>query len=80
VLHFKLEGADRYRVFYGKNSDIKSAASFLYNRIKNQESVLFLYFHIKQEMPVGFAQLYPSFSSVDMKKILIFNDLYVDAS
>jgi ribosomal protein S18 acetylase RimI-like enzyme len=71
---------DAYRVFYKKPSDIKSAESFLYNRIKNQESVIFLYFHHKQEVPVGFTQLYPSFSSVGMNKIFILNDLYVDES
>jgi len=32
------------------------------------------------EQPVGFAQLYPSFSSVALKRVILLNDLFVAAA
>ena len=32
---------------------------------------------MKGELTIGFTQLYPSFSSLSLKKVLILNDLYV---
>ena len=69
---------DKYRVFYEQESDLKGAAEFLMRRIDNNESIIFLATYDK--IPVGFIQLYTSFSSVSMKPIYILNDLYVDAS
>jgi ribosomal protein S18 acetylase RimI-like enzyme len=69
---------DRYRVFYKQASDIKAAKKFLQERFKNNDSVVFAA-NDKGEM-VGFTQLYPSFSSVSMKRIWILNDLYVEES
>lgn len=66
---------DKYRVFYGKSSDLKSAQIFLQKRFQNKESIIFLV-RDNQEL-LGFIQLYPSFSSVSMKPILILNDLFV---
>jgi GNAT superfamily N-acetyltransferase len=69
---------DAYRVFYGKQSDIRSASEFLTDRLKNNESVIFV--AEANGKPVGFTQLYPLFSSVRMKKLWLLNDLYVDES
>lgn len=54
---------NNYRVFYGQPSDLALATSFLAERITNEESVILL---AKDDSgkPVGFTQLYPSFSSV----------------
>jgi GNAT superfamily N-acetyltransferase len=41
------------------------------------ESIIFLAFESNQ--PIGFVQLYTSFSSVYLQPIFILNDLYVDA-
>lgn len=68
---------DLYRQFYQKKSDLKLAKKFISERLKNKESIIFLAFLNKQ--PVGFVQLYPSFSSVSAYKTLILNDLYVAA-
>ncbi|MFQ4142664.1 GNAT family N-acetyltransferase [Chlorogloeopsis sp. ULAP02] len=67
---------DRYRVFYQQTSDIEAAKKFLQERFNNNDSVVFAVAN-NGEM-VGFTQLYPSFSSVSMKRIWIFNDLYVE--
>ncbi len=69
---------DKYRVFYEQESDLIGAAEFLRRRIDNNESIIFLAAYNK--IPVGFTQLYTSFSSVSMKPIYILNDLYVDAT
>lgn len=64
-----------YRIFYHQQSEINGANEFLKKRIENGESVIFLAFY--KDEPVGFTQLYPSFSSISMKKSWILNDLYV---
>lgn len=66
-----------YRVFYEQPSDLEGAEAFLKARITNKESILYIAY--KGENPVGFTQLYPSFTSVGMKPIWILNDLYVNA-
>ena len=66
---------DAYRQFYKQKSDLKLAKRFISERLKKQESIIFL--ASLNQQPVGFVQLYPSFSSVSVCKILILNDLYV---
>lgn len=68
---------DLYRQFYGQPPDMASAVNFLSQRIINNESVIFLAFDEKKKEAMGFVQLYPSFSSVSMKKIWILNDLFI---
>lgn len=68
---------NQYRIFYGKESDIKNAAKFLEERLRNQESIVFLCVD-EADIACGFMQLYPSFSSVSLARIFILNDLYVD--
>lgn len=66
---------DGYRQFYGQRSDPAAARAFLSDRIDRDESVIYLA-HTGRE-PAGFAQLYPSFSSVSLKTLWILNDLFV---
>ncbi len=66
---------DGYRQFYGRASDLPAAIEFLSARFNHGESVLFIA-HEGND-PVGFAQLYPSFSSVSLARIFVLNDLYV---
>lgn len=66
---------DGYRQFYKQESDVAAAKAFIEARLTQKDSTIFIAF--ENEMPVGFAQLYPSFSSVSMCKILILNDLFV---
>ena len=64
-----------YRVFYQQLFDPVAAKLFLQERMMNQESMIFIV--IDDGKYAGFTQLYPSFSSVGMRKIWILNDLFV---
>jgi len=66
---------DAYRVFYRGASDPAGARRFLLERFEHNQSIVFLAFD--GEEAVGFTQLYPSFSSVSMRRIWILNDLFV---
>ncbi|MGG3564676.1 GNAT family N-acetyltransferase [Neobacillus rhizosphaerae] len=66
---------DLYRVFYQQDSDLYAAKEFLKERMVNEESVIFAAF--EDNTALGFVQLYPSFSSVSMKRSWVLNDLYV---
>ncbi|HEY9001133.1 MAG TPA: GNAT family N-acetyltransferase [Mucilaginibacter sp.] len=67
---------DKYRVFYKKDSDIGLAEQFIKTRLSNNESVIFV--ALESDLPVGFTQLYPKYSSVSAVKNWILNDLYVE--
>ena len=67
---------DEYRVFYKKDSDVNGAKIFLADRLKNNESVIYVAEY--DEILVGFVQLYPIFSSTRMKRLWLLNDLYVN--
>ena len=66
---------DSYRQFYGRAADLAAAQAFLRARFDRGESVVFLA-HAAGE-PVGFTQLYPSFSSVSLARTFVLNDLFV---
>lgn len=66
-----------YRMFYQQESDLEGARNYIKERIENKESIIFV---VKDEQSyVGFTQLYPTFSSISMKRSWILNDLYVDS-
>lgn len=69
---------DKYRVFYKQPSNVLEGKKYLEKRIENKQSVIFLAVDSQTKTALGFVQLYPSFSSVALKKIWILNDLYVD--
>lgn len=66
---------DFYRLFYKQESDLNGARAFLEERLIKKESVIFITYDDGE--PVGFTQLFPSFSSVSMQKSWVLNDLYV---
>lgn len=66
---------DEYRQFYGRASDTKAARAFLISRFEHGESVLFL--ALQDNEPIGFTQLYPSFSSLSLARVFVLNDLFV---
>jgi ribosomal protein S18 acetylase RimI-like enzyme len=67
---------DSYRQFYGKASDIDLARTFLTDRFKHQESVVFVAVGVESNV-LGFTQLYPSFSSTRAARVFVLNDLFV---
>ncbi len=68
---------NEYRIFYKQKSDPKGARQFLFERFEHRESIIFVVKDMKSNRLIGFAQLYPTFSSVSMQRTLILNDLYV---
>jgi ribosomal protein S18 acetylase RimI-like enzyme len=69
---------DQYRVFYKSSSDLESAKKFIQERLQKDDSMIFVVSN--EGYLVGFTQLYPSFSSVSMKRVWILNDLFVEES
>lgn len=66
---------DAYRVFYRKKSDLDGAMAFLGERLEKKESVIFV--ALFNKTVVGFTQLYPLFSSTNMRPLWLLNDLFV---
>ena len=69
---------DSYRSFYKQAPDVDAAFNFIKERLQQNESVIFIAF-IKDNA-VGFVQLYPTFTSVGMKRAWLLNDLYIHVS
>lgn len=67
---------DEYRQFYGYPGEPELALSFISQRLKRDESVIF-YLPDEQNQALGFVQLYPGFSSLQAAPLLILNDIYV---
>jgi len=69
---------DAYRQFYGQRADLAAARAFLDARLRREESVIFLAVGGEGgNDALGFTQLYPSFSSVSVRRLWILNDLFV---
>ena len=68
-----------YRVFYRQAPDNNKARLFLTERLKKNESVIYIAFaKANSKKAIGFTQLYPIFSSVSMERMHILNDLFID--
>ena len=66
---------DAYRQFYKKPPNEEAAHRFLFARLSKGESVLFL--ARRGGEAVGFVHLYPVFSSTNLTRQWILNDLFV---
>jgi GNAT superfamily N-acetyltransferase len=66
---------DGYRQFYGQPSNLEAGRRFVLERLSCGESVIFL--ALDGALGLGFTQLFPSFSSVAMRRLWILNDLFV---
>ena len=72
---------DAYRQFYGQRSDVAAARAFLDERLRREESVIFIAVADDDGGgALGFTQLYPSFSSVSLRRLWVLNDLFVGPS
>lgn len=68
----------KYREFYGQLPYPDSSRSFLEKRLKRDESVIYLALPDDDDGKLlGFCQLYPSYSSLSLKRVWILNDIYV---
>ena len=67
---------DLYRQFYKYESNLIESTNYVKDRIINKESIIFIALNdVNQAM--GFVQLYETFGSLDLGKIIILYDLYV---
>jgi GNAT superfamily N-acetyltransferase len=66
---------DAYRQFYRCGPDLAGARAFIGERLARADSVIFV--AEGRGGPLGFTQLYPSFTSTGMARIYILNDLFV---
>jgi len=67
---------DQYRQFYGKAADPEGCRQFMGARLANDESVVFAATEEGGRIG-GFTQLYPSFCSVEMDRLIYLYDLFV---
>lgn len=66
---------DGYRQFYGQPSDLAGGREFLSERLANLDTMVLI--ALAGDVPVGFAHLFPSWTSVGMRRIWILNDVFV---
>lgn len=76
-LKLVVELFDKYRVFYEKESDKRKAEEFISERLKLNDSEIFIAEN-DNKSTIGFVQLYPIFSSTRMQRLWLLNDLFVD--
>ncbi len=69
---------DLYRQFYKYESNLIESTNYIKERINNNESTIFIAISDANEA-IGFVQLYETFGSLDLGKIVILYDLYVKA-
>lgn len=67
---------DAYRVFYEAPSQPEAARKFMGDRLRFQDSVIFLAINAA-DSGLGFVQLYSVFSSISMQRAYLLNDLFV---
>ncbi|MFJ4347386.1 GNAT family N-acetyltransferase [Pseudomonas sp. NPDC089401] len=68
----------RYREFYGELPYPDSSRKFLQKRLMRSESVIYLALPVDDDSKLlGFCQLYPSYSSLSLKRVWILNDIFV---
>ena len=67
---------DAYRQFYKAPSDVEASRQFIFDRLTNNESVIFL--AMDGEHALGLVQLYPLFASVALQSLWLLNDIFVD--
>ena len=67
---------DLYRQFYDQPSDTALAKNFIADRIKMNESIIFIAKNDSSEA-LGFCQIYPSFCSVEATRIYKLYDMFV---
>lgn len=66
---------EQYRAFYNQEPSERSE-DYLASRLKNNEIVTFVA-QVNDDL-VGFANCYPTFSTVSLSEIWLLNDLFVD--
>ncbi|MGX5172937.1 N-acetyltransferase family protein [Aliikangiella sp. IMCC44653] len=66
---------DEYRQLFSLPSSKQRCVAFLRERLVKQDSIIWI--AVINDTVVGFIQIYPSFSSIAMRPIWQFNDLFI---
>jgi GNAT superfamily N-acetyltransferase len=66
---------DDYREYFGQQKDPAAVDQFLFEKFEHLESVIFIA-QLEDEV-VGFAQLYPVFSSLTLQRVWLLNDFFI---
>ncbi len=66
---------EAYLNFYSVIRSASEIQNFIRERMHYQDSVIFIAYGCATDAKVGFAQLYPTFSSLSLKRQFILNDL-----
>ena len=67
----------RYRELFGELPYPDSSRKFLETRLRREESLIYLALADDDDRLLGFCQLYPSYSSLSLKRVWILNDIFV---
>ncbi|MFS0779501.1 GNAT family N-acetyltransferase [Neobacillus sp. 3P2-tot-E-2] len=67
---------DDYREYFGQQKNPAQVEQFLFEKFEHLESVIFI--SQLQDEVVGFAQLYPVFSSLTLQRIWLLNDFFIN--
>jgi ribosomal protein S18 acetylase RimI-like enzyme len=78
--HLVVDLFNKYRVYYNQPDGITLADNYIRERLEKGESVVFVALENinGKDIPLGFTQLYPTYSSVRAVKNWILNDLFVE--
>ena len=66
-----------YREHFGQLPYPDSSRKFLEKRISRKESVIYLALADDEDKLLGYCQLFPSYSSLSLKRVWILNDIFV---
>jgi GNAT superfamily N-acetyltransferase len=66
---------DSYREYFSQKKDPEMVEEFLFDRFEHLESVIFI--AEQQGEVIGFAQLYPLFSSLSLQRVWLLNDFFI---
>ncbi|MFP7298812.1 GNAT family N-acetyltransferase [Neobacillus niacini] len=66
---------DAYREYFKQDKNPEKVEEFLFDRFEHLESVIFIA-EQKGEV-IGFAQLYPVFSSLTLQRVWLLNDFFI---
>ena len=67
----------KYRALYNQLPYPETSRKVLEKRISRKESLIYLAMPDDEDKILGFCQLYPSYSSLSLKRVWILNDIYV---
>lgn len=67
---------EQYRMSYGMKENPERTFAFLHNRIRFSESIIFIAIDAEQNA-VGFVQLYPRLSSLQLQRYWQLTDIFV---